>query len=269
MKNLHLIPTDKPSKLVKNNLGIAINEDFTKSMLGLIQAKFINLYITNSEEIKEGDWFYDTYCNVVSKLTVHGKDNRISAFKKIILTTDQDLIKDGVQSIDDEFLEWFVKNPSCEEIETIIVSTWCNDGKVCVCNVPKFCNEKRNGFKYKIIIPNENWLLNNPQCKQIESCSKSLSKKCICPKEEPKQETLEEAIERFLNGEYLIPISSKDKVITKQMLIDGANNYFSWGFLEAVKWQQEQDKKCYHPMTERKHTSAVHFDCTICGYNNY
>jgi hypothetical protein len=36
---------------------------------------------------------------------------------KIILTTDQDLIKDGVQAIDDEFLEWFVKNPSCEEVE--------------------------------------------------------------------------------------------------------------------------------------------------------
>jgi hypothetical protein len=30
--------------------------------------------------------------------------------KKIILTTDLDLIKDGVQSIDNEFLEWFVKN---------------------------------------------------------------------------------------------------------------------------------------------------------------
>ena len=37
--------------------------------------------------------------------------------KKIILTTDPDLIKDGVQAIDDEFLEWFVKNPSCESVE--------------------------------------------------------------------------------------------------------------------------------------------------------
>ena len=37
--------------------------------------------------------------------------------KKIILTTDQELISDGVQPIDDEFLEWFVKNPSCEEVE--------------------------------------------------------------------------------------------------------------------------------------------------------
>jgi hypothetical protein len=36
---------------------------------------------------------------------------------KIILTTDPNLIKEGVQAIDDEFLEWFVKNPSCEEVE--------------------------------------------------------------------------------------------------------------------------------------------------------
>ena len=28
-------------------------------------------------------------------------------YKKIILTTDDDIINDGVQSIDDEFLEWF------------------------------------------------------------------------------------------------------------------------------------------------------------------
>ena len=35
--------------------------------------------------------------------------------KKIILTTDQSL--NGVQAIDDEFLEWFVQNPSCESVE--------------------------------------------------------------------------------------------------------------------------------------------------------
>ena len=39
----------------------------------------------------------------------------------IILTTDQDLIADGIQSIDDEFLEWFVKNPSCEYVDQRLV----------------------------------------------------------------------------------------------------------------------------------------------------
>ena len=74
------------------------------------------LYITTDEEIKEGDWFlekagrqYPIQWNGVDKLNRH--------CKKIILTTDQDLIADGVQAIDDEFLEWFVKNPTCEEVE--------------------------------------------------------------------------------------------------------------------------------------------------------
>jgi hypothetical protein len=39
--------------------------------------------------------------------------------KKIILTTDQKLFKDGygVQSIENDFLEWLVNNPSCEKVE--------------------------------------------------------------------------------------------------------------------------------------------------------
>jgi hypothetical protein len=86
------------------------------------------LYITTDEEIKEGDWIIDLVRNEISK--ANGLSNGDSYLvldsdsftttnqcKKIILTTDQDLIKDGVQKIDDEFLEWFVKNPNCEEVE--------------------------------------------------------------------------------------------------------------------------------------------------------
>ncbi|CAB4136440.1 hypothetical protein UFOVP309_7 [uncultured Caudovirales phage] len=60
--------------------------------------------------------------------------------KKIILTTDQDLIEDGVQAIDDEFLEWFVKNPSCESVETEIVEYGFDEVPICI---------------YKISIPKE------------------------------------------------------------------------------------------------------------------
>ena len=66
-------------------------------------------------------------------------------YKKIILTTDQDLIKDGVQDIDNEFLEWFVKNPSCEYIEIEnVYDKFLNSGKRSVSDFRK---------KYKIIIP--------------------------------------------------------------------------------------------------------------------
>jgi hypothetical protein len=42
---------------------------------------------------------------------------------------------------------------------------------------------------------------------------------------------------------------------------------------QAKEMEREQKiafgKKCYHPLSERKHTSDVHFECTICGGNNY
>ena len=78
-----------------------------------------NIYITSDEEIKEGDWFlekagrqYPIHWNDVDKLNRH--------CKKIILTTDP--LLDGVQAIDDEFLEWFTKNPTCENIPIIITT---------------------------------------------------------------------------------------------------------------------------------------------------
>jgi hypothetical protein len=38
--------------------------------------------------------------------------------------------------------------------------------------------------------------------------------------------------------------------------------------IEQAK-QMEKEHKCYHPLSERKHTSDFHFECTICGGNNY
>jgi len=121
MKNIHLLPTDKPSKLTKNNLGKLIK-------LNGLQYQEVNInqhiYITSDEEIKEGDWVIcwgGDYKNI--EIVKLNKDNYthwiIDAenYKKIILTTDPDLIADGVQAIDDDFLEWFVKNPTCQYVE--------------------------------------------------------------------------------------------------------------------------------------------------------
>ena len=88
------------------------------------------IYITTDEKIKEGDWIIDLVRNEISKANglsngddyiVLDSDSFTTAnqCKKIVLTTDQYLIKDGVQAIDDEFLEWFVKNPTCENIPII------------------------------------------------------------------------------------------------------------------------------------------------------
>ena len=113
MKNIHLIPTDKPSRLSILNSG---KLNFGAEIMSSSNSKSQHIYITSDEEIKEGDWYFNNTGSAIEKLTYRLPSG--GAFcKKIILTTDQDLIKDGVQSIDDEFLEWFVKNPSCEEVE--------------------------------------------------------------------------------------------------------------------------------------------------------
>jgi len=118
MKNIHIIQTDKPSTLIKDiwKNTFSLVEDFDTNHTDF---KAQHIYITNDKEIKEGDWYYDTK-DFESLVPVYRRSQDLkfySGCKKIILTTDQDLIKDGVQAIDDEFLEWFVKNPSCKGVK--------------------------------------------------------------------------------------------------------------------------------------------------------
>jgi len=141
MKNIHLIPTDKPSRLVKfftNKFHLC------KEILPIQdEEQYQHIYITSDEEIKEGDWYIIefnstkiTKCTSEQELiSIEGRND----CQKIIITTDQDLIEDDVQAIDDEFLEWFVKNPSCEKVEV----------------KPLLSNNGRVLFGYKIIIPKE------------------------------------------------------------------------------------------------------------------
>ena len=79
-----------------------------------------NIYITNDEFIEEGDFALNL--NTKTIVQYDGIKGLNSNYKKIILTTDVDLIKDGVQDIDDEFLEWFVKNPSCDRIDFVLIN---------------------------------------------------------------------------------------------------------------------------------------------------
>jgi hypothetical protein len=41
------------------------------------------------------------------------------------------------------------------------------------------------------------------------------------------------------------------------------------GMFDKAKEMEKEQKKCYHPLTERKYTSDYYFECTICGNNNY
>jgi hypothetical protein len=118
MKNLHLRPTDKPSRLSILNSG---KLNFGAEAMSSSNSKLQHIYITSDEEVKKGDWIYGLFNGGVilrSEFNIPKHTQYYLEFGlKIILTTDQDLIKDGVQAIDDIFLEWFVENPSCEKVE--------------------------------------------------------------------------------------------------------------------------------------------------------
>ena len=159
MKNIHVLPTDKPSRLVKikDNLWYTTTENIPGGV-------YQHIYITNDEEILVRDYYISSHEASINQCFDFNKETLNKAYwaKKVILTTDQDLIKDGVQPIDDEFLEWFVKNPSCEEVEVNHFGMCCSNQLIAQC-----INCNQYNPVYKIIIP----------------------------KEESKQETLEEAAE--------------------------------------------------------------------------
>ena len=138
MKNIHILPTDKPSRLF---IDIEDNKLKITIPIGGEHMMNQNIYITNDEEIIEEDWCIDKH-NVLYKQETDKIFSEFTGSKKIILTTDTDLIKDDVQAIDDDFLEWFVKNPSCEYVETYSL---------------KEGNEELgyHHYKYEIVIPKE------------------------------------------------------------------------------------------------------------------
>lgn len=120
MKNIYLTPTDKPSRLF---IGLIDNSNIPKLSLGILlpnnsSAQNQNIYITSDVIPKLDEWGINIKNNIIFKSKGFTPDDYDEKYcKKIILTDNKDLIKDGVQAIDDEFLEWFVKNPNCEEVE--------------------------------------------------------------------------------------------------------------------------------------------------------
>ena len=245
MKNIHLLPTDKPSKLYRTGAFILLD---SKAMPhDTLETINQHIYITSDEEIKEGDWCYQVELNdnkvdkchdvtLYHTWTNNGVD-KTRKFKKIILTTDQDLINDGVQAIDDEFLEWFVKNPSCEKVETYSLGVQ-----------NQFTGESGH-YKYEIIIPQEEPKSSCPKCRTTDfyNCHS-----VQCPmREEPKQtvqeyeqqglekyshelkqKTLEEAAEKYLQEWRLVNNIHLSNLIHAERCKND--------FIAGAKWQEER-----------------------------
>jgi hypothetical protein len=166
MKNIHLIPTD-PNDETGGGLWIKDNRDWC------------HIYITSKEDIKRYSEHYIDLNNNKVKTSFENRGVYLPGEKKIILTTDSELIEYGVQPIDDEFLEWFVKNPSCEfvEVKKQMLCDYCG-GEYC----------------------------DNLACRGFKD---SPYHKIIIPKEESKQEVIEEPTDRMYNYEDLKDICER------------------------------------------------------------
>ena len=194
-KNCWVIPTDKPSRLFKLSGDLHLHTEE-----GIDPKRNQNIYITSDEEIKASDWCIDDR-NTLNKI-INVSDNEYLMFengnsvkntkcKKIILTTDQDLIADGIQAISDEFINWFVKNPSCEEVEVsdyIKQIGWESDenGRDMILN-------KRF---YEIIIPKE-----EPKQREVflMNANETIDTRSIVEKMKPLQEQWQKDMEKSLN----------------------------------------------------------------------
>jgi hypothetical protein len=235
MKNIHVLPTDKPSRLfeiIQFDLSFDKENYFSEDYKIIHKYKNKHIYITSDEQPKYKDYYTIDgkeiyYCNTLNP-------TRNNHYKKIILTTDQDLIKYGVQAIDDESLEWFVQNSSCEEVkvELHVGSLRRSDSK----NTYKIIIPKEELFKHRVeVLPKEEILENRSNAYEFIDFDK--------------KETLEEAAER--NNPVIIrstPFGSKYEWVPKKERKQ---------FVNGAKWQQEQILDfLYSEITERRDYSA-------------
>tara|TARA_R110000782_G_scaffold144871_1_gene237674 strand:- start:6893 stop:7966 length:1074 start_codon:yes stop_codon:yes gene_type:complete len=210
MKNIYVSPTPQSSNLLlclkdytEHENTPAENSD-KKGKFSLGFGKYANkefyqhqnIYITSDEDIKEGNWIYLKGLNkIIHCINIIDGLLEAQKGKKIILTTDQELIKDGVQAIDDKFLDWFVKNPSCDKVEIKTRGgrySYDIGGNVWI------------PLNYKIIIPKEefkqSFILLKNYCHCTDECMHYLSKQCKQLKEETEHLLSTEANKERLLG---------------------------------------------------------------------
>jgi len=213
-KNCWVIPTDQPSRLWVNNLLQGKLELSEETLIGSNTAKHIYITSDNGDSVSD-EGVHHNYGSLVLDINnekvfktcvdiISGDD-----IQKIILTTDPTLIADGVQAINDEFLEWFVKNPTCEFVEVKIYPLTYQDGITF------------DKMEYQIIIPQE----------------------------EPKQSTLEEAAEKLApNSSWRLGFIAGGKHVAKRMyseeeVLELLNDCRGENPIDINKWFEQFKKK--------------------------
>ena len=103
MKNIHVLSTNKPSRLVYDT-----NDDLNLTSMKMVQEfsnKKVHIYITSDEEIKDGDYYYDNIVLQVRQWKSFMIYNKLQ-HKKIIATTDASL---GLPQPSQQFIEKYIE----------------------------------------------------------------------------------------------------------------------------------------------------------------
>ena len=163
MKNIFIKETEQKSKLYRNLL---------TDKLFILEGKVTDvsecnreyhfIYITNDEEIKEGDWIYHNLLKGGSIIRSKYNNPNTTA-KKIVLTNDPSLIEDGVQQVNSSFLSFYAENTP----DYVRVEKWLDDEGKRFYSLD-FSPKKENKTEENVI---DNWLekYGNPEImKQVE-----------------------------------------------------------------------------------------------------
>jgi hypothetical protein len=210
MKNIFLIPTPKESRLWRDldsnklrfdNISTPNSNECTKCsneyMYITTDSKFVrDEYITDGIEVIKA-----TPKLVNAQGLVDRRD-----WKKIIITTDPELIEDGIHPIGEEFLKWFVENPTCIKVE-VVYGLFNPMGRQVDPN-DLGQNHSKCVWKYKILFSKKNFYCGDEvdygeQCDfQCDRCVDATGVDYgYLPKEEPKQGTMSEAIKQVISNQ--------------------------------------------------------------------
>jgi hypothetical protein len=233
MRNIFVLPTDKPSRLHNKN-GELGNYPSTKLYIEDFKGNQYNsfhIYITSDEEIaglEHNIWVIKGERILLWQNTMALVSNNKP--RKIILTTDPDLIKDGVQEISENFLQWFLKNKACEYVEVKKVEHLTN--KPYRVTIPE--EEPKQDLEKDIFENLKEYYKTTPRKKVLQDWNKSAHLDKVGP-------TVDEFIENSNKEIFknLKTISSKD---IDPEFVDIVNDNF-WDLIDNKETLEEAAEK--------------------------
>jgi hypothetical protein len=123
MKNIFILPTSKETNIALIDKKILEYDPIVRYQTGMgvdgIHTQNLIIYIVIESTLKLNDYYISPFSGGVLFKWDNFNVKQFPSYKglRVVFTTDPDLIKDGVQSIDGDFINWLVKNPSYDKIQ--------------------------------------------------------------------------------------------------------------------------------------------------------